>query len=114
MSGEPARERSDASGRTLAVLALGIPLLIAVALVVGRQLTLAAPGGGRAAALGEAGRFQHGPDERTSIAEDWAQLDRVEGERLHGYAWVDRRTGTVRIPIDQAMAQLAAGEGPKP
>jgi hypothetical protein len=111
MSGEPARERSDASLRVVVLFALGIPLLIATALLVARQLTLTAEGGGRAAALAEAGRFQHGPEERTSIAEEWAKLDSAEAERLETYGWVDRRNGIVRIPIEQAMARLAAGEG---
>jgi hypothetical protein len=30
-----------------------------------------------------------------------------ENERLNTYAWVDQKTGTVRIPVNQAMKLLA-------
>lgn len=48
-------------------------------------------------------------DERAAY---FAEKDRL----LHGYAWVDRQAGTARIPIEVAMALLAArgagGVGP--
>ena len=33
-------------------------------------------------------------------------------ERLHGYGWVDRSRGIVRIPIERAMELVAAGAKP--
>jgi hypothetical protein len=38
---------------------------------------------------------------------DLHALRAEEDALLHGYAWVDRKAGTVRIPIERAMALLA-------
>ena len=111
MNPEPVRERSDASLRVVAIFALGLPLGLLAALLVGRHLALQAAGPGRTASLGAAGRFEHGPDARTGIEEDWAGVDRAARQRLQGYGWVDRRRGIVRLPIEQAMERLAAGAG---
>jgi hypothetical protein len=35
----------------------------------------------------------------------------AEERVLHGYAWVDREKGIVRIPIEQAMEILAEKQG---
>ena len=37
---------------------------------------------------------------------DIAQLRAAEQAQLDGYGWVDRRSGTVHIPIDRAMTLL--------
>ncbi|HRJ27544.1 MAG TPA: hypothetical protein PLO61_08560 [Fimbriimonadaceae bacterium] len=37
-------------------------------------------------------------------------MRKAEDAKLKGYQWVDVPTGTVRIPIDQAMQKLAASE----
>jgi hypothetical protein len=39
---------------------------------------------------------------------DIAAYRREKEALLHGYAWVDRAHGIVRIPIEQAMARLAS------
>ena len=39
---------------------------------------------------------------------DLAELQRRQGERLAAYGWVDRDTGLVQIPIERAMALIAA------
>jgi hypothetical protein len=44
-------------------------------------------------------------------AADLAQLRAQEQAVLDGYGWVDRAQGTVRIPIDRAMALLAERRG---
>ncbi len=47
--------------------------------------------------------FQHGPDERSSVAESWDEVDRAVRDHLEGYAWIDRRAGIARVPIERAM-----------
>jgi hypothetical protein len=97
-------ERSDASPVLIGVLALGIALLV-VAAVAGlwlfypETLRLAPP-----VALGEFAtpRLEVNPR---------AELQRLEAEwrqRLGGYGWVDRSKGVVHVPIDAAMARIAA------
>jgi hypothetical protein len=60
--------------------------------------------------------FTGSPEYRTSIAAEWAGLDRDTDVHLHEYAWVDREHGIVRIPIDRAIDRLAAEAAtpPKP
>jgi hypothetical protein len=42
---------------------------------------------------------------------DLRALRAREAATLESYAWVDRATGRVRIPIERAMALVAQGEG---
>ncbi len=39
---------------------------------------------------------------------DLSRFQAVQRQQLSGYAWVDRREGLVRIPIDRAMDLIAA------
>lgn len=41
-------------------------------------------------------------------SQDLEDMRRNEDAVLHNYGWIDRRTGSVRIPIDRAMDLLAA------
>lgn len=52
------------------------------------------------------------PEPRLQIDEtqDRDALRAEESERLERYAWVDRRKGVVRIPIDRAMDLIAGGQ----
>jgi hypothetical protein len=49
------------------------------------------------------------PEPRLQVrpADDLETLQAAEDALLHGYAWVDRPNGIVRIPIDEAMRRLA-------
>jgi len=109
VNGDPTPERTDASLRVIGLTAAALAFGVAAALGVARVVCLHPAVGPAAPALGAAARFQHGPDQRTSIADDWAVLDRTTRERLETYGWVDRRTGVVRIPIERAMDRLAQG-----
>ena len=51
--------------------------------------------------------FTQSAEYKTSIATEWASLDRDSDAHLHTYGWIDRRHGVVRIPIDRAMDLLA-------
>ena len=46
----------------------------------------------------------------------WVKDDRAAArERLHSYGWVDRKAGTIHIPIERAIElQLADAKAPKP
>jgi hypothetical protein len=46
------------------------------------------------------------PRLQVSGAEDLAAFLAKEKAELHSYGWVDRKAGTVRIPIDRAMELL--------
>ncbi|HEY4248648.1 MAG TPA: hypothetical protein VGM64_17640 [Lacunisphaera sp.] len=53
--------------------------------------------------------FTHGPEDKSTIVGDWSEQDELVHEHLEGYAWVDRKNGLVRIPIERAMELMARG-----
>jgi hypothetical protein len=64
---------------------------------------------------GEAAKIPAGqPRLATDAVGEIVDLRREEAERLGGYAWVDRRTGVARIPIERAIEIMAAREGASP
>ena len=63
---------------------------------------------------GEATSFTHGPAAEPDIRRDWREVEASARARLEGYAWVDRDAGIARIPIERAMALIAAGAKPAP
>jgi len=48
------------------------------------------------------------PRLQTDPSRDLGEMRRAEDVLLHSYGWIDRQTGTVRIPIDRAIDILAA------
>lgn len=57
-------------------------------------------------------RIQPNPIDSTTAEEDLAALRAREEAILTGYGWIDRQTGIVRIPIDQAIELLSEAEEP--
>lgn len=53
-----------------------------------------------------------GPLLETQPQADMAQYLAAKRRLIDGYAWVDRRAGIVRIPIDDAMRAMAEGARP--
>ena len=51
--------------------------------------------------------------QRTPV-EDLAAYRRAKDAELHDYAWIDRRHGVVRIPIERAMQLTAERRGVAP
>jgi hypothetical protein len=111
----PRYEPADAQPRVAAAIAGSLAAMIAIGFALSIFIHLHERArSGAEAALGFGGRFQHGPEERTSIEESWADYDRSVRGHLGGYAWVDRRAGIVRIPIERAMELVAGGASPGP
>ena len=102
-------ETTDGSPQ-LALLAGAVVVgLIATSLLAGRWfLPDPASPATTAPVQGADASFEHGPAARTSVELDWAEQDRQVRERLGSYGWVQRDSGIVRIPIERAMARLAA------
>jgi len=53
-----------------------------------------------------------GPQLQPDPARDLATLRREKYAMLHEYAWLDRRAGIVRIPIERAMELAVARASP--
>ena len=113
-------ETTDASVVGVISVAVGLVVALGVALVgvslvfvgfTARPLTLRPPAAGIQNAGGYAPtpKPELSPDPMAALAAVRAE----EAERLHGYAWVDRGAGVVRIPIERAM-DLVAGRGVAP
>jgi hypothetical protein len=103
-------ERTDAAPRLAGLLAAAVALGLGLSLLTAWAI-FAAGSRPTAARLGPAGLFTHGPDARTGIEEEWPKIEAETRQHLAGYGWVDRPAGVVRIPIEQAMARLAAPGG---
>lgn len=97
-------ERSDVSAPLIAILAAGITLFVglsALAILWLFPLALREPSDAPRSASAEP-RLQVNP------AGDLAAQRAAERGALDGYGWIDRQRGVVRIPIDQAMRDVAA------
>ena len=110
---EHGHEGRDVSVRTILLLGAGLVGLAAVIQVVlffqmgalwrARQKELPPP-------VPVATALPTAPPEprlQTSPALDLKTLRDAEDTHLHGYAWVDRKAGVVRIPIERAMELVA-------
>lgn len=53
-------------------------------------------------------RLQGAPGHETLPSEELKELEGSANAALNSYSWVDQENGIVRIPIDEAMKQLAA------
>jgi hypothetical protein len=103
----PQHEATDAHPRVVLAIAGALAFLIGAALLVGRGYVRSH--GTVPTAVG----FQYGPQERTSVSQAWADYQRDTAAHLAGYGWIDRRAGTVRVPLDRAIDLVAAGEARK-
>jgi hypothetical protein len=96
-------ETADASVRGVLIcataVALGVAASLAIAFLFMRPVERRTE---------PARRFEHGPAEERPLEADWRAVQIEAAEHLEGYAWVDRRAGLARIPIERAMAILAA------
>jgi hypothetical protein len=114
---EPPYEKGDVHFRGV--------LIFAVALVVGVVLTLVLVGGMIALlAQHSPSSMRASPTGTPSVvppppvlqAQPWEDLRRYREEQsrtLLNYAWIDRKAGIVRIPIERAM-ELVIERGPAP
>jgi len=100
-------ERTDASPRLIGIIAAVVVLGIGISLLAAWCILSAGSRTG-ARRLGKTGLFAHGPEERTSLEEEWPKIAEENREHLATYGWIDRSAGIVRIPIERAMDRLAA------
>jgi hypothetical protein len=105
----PAHEPTDASPRTVGALASVVVVLVALGIGAGVETVRSLSGG--AAHVLPASEFAQGAGERPDVELAWERCEREGEARLAGYAWVDRRAGTVRIPLERAMVLVAGDEG---
>jgi hypothetical protein len=101
----PTHELTDASPGAVGAIAAALVVLVAVGIGAGigtvrheaEGTPLPAP----------ATSFSRGAVYRPDVERSWEQCARDSAARLAGYAWLDRRTGRVRIPLERAMDLVA-------
>jgi hypothetical protein len=96
-------ERSDAPPRLFGFLAAGLAVFLVISVVA---LGLIYPGS--VSGLSDAPRGETAkPQLQIDPAVDLAARRATEAKEFAGYGWIDREHGLVRIPIDQAMQDVA-------
>jgi hypothetical protein len=110
----PRHETTDARPRPILLFTAGLLTALVVSLAVTFWLfrlmaAATAPAGGvNARTLPPEPRLQVTP------SDDLDGIRAAEIERLSSYGWVDRKAGVVHIPIERAMALVAAEAEEKP
>jgi hypothetical protein len=112
MSGSP-RARGEIDLRRVGYGGALIAAAVLLALLITRGL-LALFGAGVADRPAAVRELPPAPRLEVHPREDFAHFRSAEAAKLSAYHWVDRDAGIVAIPIERAMALLAAaGEAPR-
>ncbi|HEY1604940.1 MAG TPA: hypothetical protein VGF77_05025 [Allosphingosinicella sp.] len=98
-------ERSDVPPLLLLALAFGFVLTVAVTMAV---LAGAFPRALHDVHRGPVQALPPAPRLQTAPWRDLAAYEAAERRRLESYGWSDRARGQVRMPVEQAMRQVAA------
>lgn len=110
----PRYEARDANVRRLLFLGLSLALVIVLTLFGAAKLmaflTALQPQGLPPSPLATAVDLPPKPRLQIAPPVDLAQKRKADDAVLNSYGWIDRSSGTVRIPIDRAMELLAERE----
>lgn len=107
-----AYERRDLSVRAVGTFLAGMVLTVILVLVLMAWLFdyFSASGARREAPpspLSEVRQIPPEPRLQVNAAADLKAMRAAEDAQLHSYGWMDRKAGTVHIPIERAMKLLA-------
>jgi len=107
----PRYEARDADVRRLLKLGLSLCVVVLVAMFgmakLMAYLTSHQPTGPRPSPLAIGRELPPRPRLQITPALDLVEKREAENATLNSYGWIDRTSGTVRIPIDRAMDLLA-------
>jgi hypothetical protein len=107
-------ETSDANIRNLALSGVGLFAVIGLSLlamwVMFRYLAGHEKTGPPAPLMARERVVPPAPQLQVAPASDLERVRQAEAAVLNSYAWVDRKQGVVRIPVDRAI-ELLAGRG---
>jgi hypothetical protein len=107
---ELAERREPLDLRPRLVVGVGLGTLGLVGVVLGMVWLFESIAGFRSAAVTPPAAFAP-PQMQSDPAGDLRDYQAAQRARLSGYAWADRERGLVRIPIERAMAMIAARGG---
>lgn len=98
-------ERSDVPPFVILGLAAGFALTVAIVMAI---LAAVYPRSLNDDFKGPVQALPPAPRLQTAPRRDLVAYDAAEGRRLQTYGWTDRAQGRVRVPVAQAMRQVAA------
>ncbi len=99
-------ERSDVPPPLLIALALGFALIVAAVMTA---LAFAFPHALHDQEKGPLSALPPAPQLQIAPQRDRVAYEQAERRRLATYGWSDRARGRVRVPVDRAMREVAAG-----
>jgi hypothetical protein len=106
----PAYETQDADVRSVFrfLVVMGLVLVFTLVLCWGlfRYFSAAEAGPNPASPFAETRQLPSGPQLQVNPREDWLRFHAAQQQALESYAWENRQTGTVRVPIERAMELL--------
>jgi hypothetical protein len=106
-AGSPARHES--SDVPMSIVWIGVPALIATVTLMALLILWMFPNGTVDRTLRLPLPHYPAPELQVNPREDMNRLRARELQRLNGTGWVDEAQGSVHIPIDEAMRQIAKG-----
>lgn len=107
----PKADVRDARPRAIAAIAAALVLLVVVGLATGYLAIGRARSAAEASVRGPEQLFQNGPGSNTDVDRSWASLEQPSRLPAQDYAWIDRKTGVVQVPIDRAIDLVCAEQG---
>jgi hypothetical protein len=117
MPEEPPYEKGDVHFRGVLIFAVALAVGVVLTLVlVGGMIALLAqspPSSMRASPTGTPSVVPPPPVLQAQPWEDLRHYREEQSRILSNYAWIDRKAGAVRIPIERAM-ELVVERGPAP
>src|SRR2546425_12566777 len=106
----PAYETRDADVRVVFrfLVVLGLALVFTLVLCWGlfRYFSATEAEPNPASPFAGTRQLPSGPQLQVNPREDWLKFHAAQQQALESYAWENRQTGTVRVPIERAMELL--------
>jgi hypothetical protein len=110
-SKRPEAETVDAQPKLVGAIAASLALIIGIGLLGGSMMVGRADIESERVLRGTDEFFERGTSAVSDIDRSWAQINSSLMSESPGYAWIDRRAGIVRVPIDRAIDLICIEQG---
>jgi hypothetical protein len=110
-STRPGAETEDASPKLVGAIVASLTLIVAFGLIGGMLIVRRSDMEAEEMQRGSDEFFEHGILAASDVDRSWAEINRSSASETGGYAWIDRRSGIVRVPIDRAIDLVCAEQG---
>jgi hypothetical protein len=107
----PEAEAEDAHPKLVGAIAAALALIVALGIIGGLAMVDRSNIEAEKTQRGSDEYFEHGALATSDVQRSWAEINRSLVPETSGYAWIDRRAGIVRIPVDRAIDLICAEQG---